>query len=355
MSRPEMCPDVTVIVPVYKTESYLRRCVDSILNQTHQNIEVILIDDGSPDRCGEICDAYAAKDPRIVVFHTPNQGVAAARNTALDHAKGKYIAFCDSDDAFMPRMVEQAFRMAEDERADVVFLSYSRVEGDQVSSERHPVFAGTITCDQFEQRLNDILDSHIEHIWNKLYRNSLLQSHSLRFEKLRIGEDTVFNYKVLQLPGLRIASCQDVGYIYYVREGSAMKRYQENIWPELRYQAECFEKMMHVVSKQENEKRITNEYLKAFMLFTGFLSSLDCPLTTSEKALLCKKALNEEKMKAVLKTLDTEYIHRRSTIIKMYLFKFHLYRMAVFLADQKNRWDSRRKKSDGGKKQAATR
>ena len=89
---------VSIIVPVYKAEKYIHRCIDSLLAQTYKNIEAVLVDDGSPDNCGAICDEYAAKDSRVKVFHQQNRGVSAARNTGLAHIKGEWITFVDSDD-----------------------------------------------------------------------------------------------------------------------------------------------------------------------------------------------------------------------------------------------------------------
>lgn len=103
---------ISVIVPVYNTESYLRRCVDSILAQTFTDFELILVDDGSPDDCPAICDAYAEKDRRVCVIHQDNQGAAAARNTGLDAASGKYITFCDSDDYVSPKWLEHLLNRA---------------------------------------------------------------------------------------------------------------------------------------------------------------------------------------------------------------------------------------------------
>ena len=91
-------PQISVIVPVYNVQRYLRRCVDSILSQTFSNLEVILVDDGSPDRCGAICDEYAAADPRVKVIHKPNGGLSSARNAGIEAAAGEYLAFVDSDD-----------------------------------------------------------------------------------------------------------------------------------------------------------------------------------------------------------------------------------------------------------------
>lgn len=101
---------ISVIVPVYKVAPYLRQCVDSIINQSFDDLEILLIDDGSPDQCGEICDEYAAKDSRVRVFHTENKGLSAARNLGLQKATGEYIGFIDSDDWIEPDMYEVLLR-----------------------------------------------------------------------------------------------------------------------------------------------------------------------------------------------------------------------------------------------------
>lgn len=110
-----MCEEklLSVIVPVYKVEPYLHRCVDSIRNQTYKNLQIILVDDGSPDNCGKICDEYAELDARIIVVHQENRGLSGARNTGLRYAKGEYVAFVDSDDWIAPTMYETLVRMIE--------------------------------------------------------------------------------------------------------------------------------------------------------------------------------------------------------------------------------------------------
>lgn len=112
-------PEISIIVPVYRAEAYLPACIDSILNQTYPDFEVLLVDDGSPDRCGEICEDYARRDSRVRVLHQANQGQAAARNHALAVAKGKWLCFVDSDDLIHPQMVEQLFRQVQNGNAAV--------------------------------------------------------------------------------------------------------------------------------------------------------------------------------------------------------------------------------------------
>ena len=102
-------PLLSVIIPVYKVEKYLRQCVDSVINQTYKNLEIILVDDGSPDNCGKICDEYAEKDKRVKVIHQLNKGLSGARNTGTEQASGEYIAFVDSDDWLDVHMYEDLF------------------------------------------------------------------------------------------------------------------------------------------------------------------------------------------------------------------------------------------------------
>ena len=105
---------ISVIIPVYKVEDYIHRCVDSVLTQTYGNLEIILVDDGSPDRCGEICDEYAAKDKRVVSIHKKNGGLSDARNAGMEVCEGEYITFLDSDDWVVPNYIERLYRLLTD-------------------------------------------------------------------------------------------------------------------------------------------------------------------------------------------------------------------------------------------------
>ena len=135
---------VSVIVPVYKTEKFLRECLDSILASTYSNLEVIVVDDGSPDNCPGICDEYAMKDPRIKVIHQKNQGLVGVRNTGLALATGEYIGFIDSDDAVSPIMYEQLVCAMEQTNADLAACEHTNdastlaLHFDQKTHEVHP-------------------------------------------------------------------------------------------------------------------------------------------------------------------------------------------------------------------------
>lgn len=159
---------ISVIVPVYNTELYLHRCIDSILSQTFTDFELLLINDGSTDRSGEICDEYAGKDKRVRVFHKENGGVSSARNIGLDEARGEWIAFVDSDDWVSPKLLEILHGEAEKGKHDLVFCNYAEVYKKQIMVSYHCCYASKkdyICC-----TIDGVLGGYL---WNKLVRKSL--------------------------------------------------------------------------------------------------------------------------------------------------------------------------------------
>ena len=124
-----MNPLISVIIPVYKVEDYLTACVESVLAQTYQTFEIILVDDGSPDNCPQMCDEFAARDSRIRVIHKPNGGLSSARNAGIDGAKGEYLAFLDSDDLWTPLFLERLYRAIGETGADLAVCLFRRFRG----------------------------------------------------------------------------------------------------------------------------------------------------------------------------------------------------------------------------------
>ena len=172
---------ISVIVPVYKVEPYLRTCIDSILNQTYQDFELILIDDGSPDNCGAICDEYAAKDERIIVLHQENAGLSAARNAGLDwvfdNSGSEWITFVDSDDLVAPTMFTELIQNAQQYSADVV-STLSRVFTDESQLEDAPIhvvrvekMTGAEACRSIYNRSDTVAVP----AWGKLFKRDLIR------------------------------------------------------------------------------------------------------------------------------------------------------------------------------------
>lgn len=191
--KDEEMPQISIVVPVYKVEPYLRECLDSILEQTFTDFELILVDDGSPDNCGAICDAYAAKDSRITVIHQKNAGVSAARNTGLDHvfenSDSQWVALIDSDDAIVPTYLEHLLRYAEEQNADISVTRYSRVPESFDLCAQNSGVHGVETVSGIEACLRMYSeDGTISvHPWSKLVRRELYRN--IRYPEGRIYED----------------------------------------------------------------------------------------------------------------------------------------------------------------------
>lgn len=189
-------PLISVIVPVYKVEKYLNRCVDSIIRQTYKNIEIILVDDGSPDACPALCDALADKDDRVRVIHKTNGGLSSARNAGLDVAKGEYIGFVDSDDAIAPDMYEHLYKILIDFDADVSICEYANWDGGGfpvISEESKKVFVYQ-RDEMLRYYLRADQPNSCFEVWDRLYSKKLLQH--IRFTERIINEDVDFSYKV---------------------------------------------------------------------------------------------------------------------------------------------------------------
>lgn len=182
---------ITIIVPVYNAEEYLDSCLGSIIHQTYKNIEVIIINDGSTDRSGAICDAYAQKDCRIRVIHNSNHGVSYSRNCGLDIANGEYIAFVDSDDTVDCQYIECMVQSLYKRKLDLVVCEFNDIYGHRLI---HRKLQGKL----YKNFTKDycILDPFMKTPWGKLYNNKLIKSHEIYFdENMHNGEDQVFNYQ----------------------------------------------------------------------------------------------------------------------------------------------------------------
>ena len=192
----QCAPMVSVIVPVYKVEAYLPACIDSILAQTFKDFELLLVDDGSPDRCGEICDEYARRDGRVRVFHQSNAGVSAARNVGLEHARGEWVAFVDSDDWVESFYLQTIMEQVGD--ADILFFSEVWHMADGCLTVLSSGACDKVGREAMEQEIEHMIDNGEGHnffgfTWNKAFRASIIREYEVRFVKgLKISEDEVF-------------------------------------------------------------------------------------------------------------------------------------------------------------------
>lgn len=227
---PQEQPLISVIVPVYKVEAYLDPCVESIVNQTYRNLEIILVDDGSPDRCPEMCDAWAAKDSRIKVVHKKNGGASDARNAGLDVFLGDYVTFVDADDLVASDMVEVLFKGCVDNGADVSMCALQNfsenapcLDGRNSSAEK--ILSGEFVCTQF-------FCCYGPNPVSKLYKRSVVKESRFILGR-KMGEDAAFTYPILYAQE-RICFVQRYMYFYRSNPSSATGTYSLNQLDELK-------------------------------------------------------------------------------------------------------------------------
>ena len=221
---------VSIIVPVYNAEKYLDKCIESIVRQTEREIEIILIDDDSTDKSGNICENWALKDSRIKVFHIENLGVSNARNCGIRYASGQYIMFVDSDDWIRSDMVEILLNSIENGNSQAVFCNYITVKDDQ-----------EILCEDVLEYKNyqneEVLEvvrnmfgggRYYSSIWRGIYKKEVIEDNHISFRNLKFAEDLVFNLEYL-LNCDKVQIMNDELYYYRVNSTSALQSLKNNV------------------------------------------------------------------------------------------------------------------------------
>ena len=251
-------PRVSVIVPVYNTEKYLHRCLDSILVQTYKEFEVILVDDGSTDQSGFICDEYAAKDSRFVVIHKQNEGVSKARVTAFEHSKGDLITFIDSDDYVSPDYIEKLLGPILEDDADMVSCDCYWVEDGKINMHRGKL-VGTYENDG----IHDFVANHYfyDHQTNgygmtcylctKIIKRNYVLNGLKEVEGMWFAEDQLSMFAML-LQCKRLVLIPDRLYYYVQHKGQAVKRYDKSIWDNIILLLNGYQKLLPDNSCQDS-------------------------------------------------------------------------------------------------------
>lgn len=265
-------PELSIIVPVYKVEPYLRRCLDSILAQTFRDFELILIDDGSPDNCGAICDEYAAKDSRIIVIHQKNQGVSAARNAGLDIARGTYLGFVDSDDWIEPEMYETMIATAKEKQVDVVVcgINYCEEDGQFVRSDL--VTEGDYNNEQVMFSLYGMPNPLGGGCCNKVFHSRITQGKHFR-EGIAMAEDWLFLFDCLYNCNACVKISKELYHV--VERGDSATRCGNM---ELTYQAIASSRLLLLLLSRKHsfelECRATDKYLDDCLRFSPQLREI---------------------------------------------------------------------------------
>lgn len=285
----EYRPKISVVVPVYKVEKYLDRCVDSLVNQTFKDIEIILVDDGSPDSSPQICDQWARRDWRVRVFHQPNGGPSVARNKGLDAARGEYVGFVDSDDYLLPETYTELYAEARRGRYDVVYTgnTYHRLDGVlELNGVRNLRYRGNDVINHigdmlYEVRVKDQKQRVVASASMGIYRREIIEKNRLRFMPGYISEDLLFNIDF-------ISNCSSVRYLpvayyqYCCNEVSFTQSFRES-------------KIDDLIRLHETIMDKVRLYGLRNLQWRAMLHCMDCALWITKDIILSKMPMSEKR------------------------------------------------------------
>ena len=348
-----MRPMVSIVVPIYNAEQYLRRCVDSILNQEYTDFELLLVNDGSTDASGDICEEYGDQDPRVIVIQKENTGVSDSRNRALDRARGKYLQFLDSDDWITPDATRLFVRAAEEYGCDMVISDFYRVVGERLSTKGDIEEEGVLTREEFAAHMmENPADFYYGVLWNKLYRRDIVEEHNLRMDTdINWCEDFMFNLEYIRYAKVFYALHAPI--YYYVKRKGSLASQGINISKTVKMKLNVFEYYnnfyKHVLEEEDYEKNRLQVY-RFFIYAAG-------DGTVPPSILPGSKKLGDERVLVNTEILQAEGLagedYRKRKLLEHYLepvalkgdLKVMDVRLLLCLCE-KHEWDSRRELAD---------
>lgn len=314
-----MTPKVSIIVPVYNAEKTIGRCIESILNQEYEDFELLLMNDGSKDASGSICDEYAQKDERVRVIHKENSGVSATRNMALDLASGTYLQFLDADDWITPNATRLFVEAAEQYNCDMVIADFYRVVGERVSHKGAIEGEGILTREEFAaQMMENPADFYYGVLWNKLFRREIVEKYKLRMDSdISWCEDFMFNLEYIR--HCEVFYALQVPIYYYVKTKGSLASQGMNISKTIKMKLMVFEYYndfyKHVLTEEDYEKNRIQVY--KFLVDAagdGFVPPSILPWT---------KKLGEERISASADVVESDGIlmeeYRNRKLLDYYL------------------------------------
>lgn len=320
-------PKFSIIVPIFKVEQYLERCIDSLVNQTLKDIEIILVDDGSPDRCPEICDNYAKQDRRIKVIHKKNGGVSAARNDGLALAKGEWVIFCDSDDWMELDACESLYNTGVSCNADIVIADIYRVNGNKRNYCK--LFANAFEFTQQKDIEKVILSVIYQRFcmmtpekpqfglggpWNKAIRREIITENSICFDTDLMGvyDDRLFILNAYTR-AKKIVYIHKAVYNYVLIEDSITRAYKANI---LEVNIRIFNKFNNFIRKNFSSNPTLNEAYNAMVVnrlhdaLRLYFFSKKNQTNWAEKREKLKKVLETEPYRTAIQNISADKLHK---------------------------------------------
>lgn len=332
--------DVSVIVPVYNVEKYIRPSLKSLVNQTYRDFEIILVDDGSTDSSGTICDEFAKQDDRITVIHKKNEGTGLARNTGIDAARGDYLYFCDPDDIFDSNLIEDNIKLAKKHDADIVAFGYRRIyrngNDEEISREPDdlPRVSGLYTREQFAQEFRTAFNGQYL-LWSKIYRRSLLEDAQVRSTDQKIGQDVLLLLDILTTPFKTIYFNQQAYYNYILHPKSVTTMYRTNRFECEFNTAKRKERLINSLAPHVTDSKllIAKGYLDSVNMAFGAFSVWDAPkeMTFKQQLEILNGIFAKEKMKKVVQETGYSVYNTKTGKLKLFLFKHKCYRSIILI------------------------
>lgn len=331
----------SVIVPIYKVEKYLKKCIESILNQSYKNFELILVDDGSPDNCPHICDNFAKKDNRIMVIHKENEGLVAARNTGLKHATGEYICYVDGDDWINKSLLETVRNKAINKyNPDMVIYNAVRVFEDKTEDIPKGLDEGIYYKNELQEKVYPYMmyDNRKEFCtglifpvaWNKIYKSELIKKHFCKDTRIKMGEDNAFVFECLYYSE-SIYFCDDILYYYnQLNSGSMTNSYDEKRFDNNKILIDYMESNL----KDKNE--VLNNQLNAFKVYwliMAIFHEIKCNRPFFKSIKHIKQSIKQNK---TLNDISLNSIPFKAKIFVI-LLKLRLYSLTLLLSKIVNR------------------
>lgn len=321
-----MCPKVSVIIPVYKVEKYLDRCIQSVIKQTLKDIEIILIDDGSPDKCPQICDEYERQDNRIHVIHQKNQGLGMARNTGLKYASGEFIAFVDSDDFIDKKMYERLYDTAIKYSLDTCFCGYQYYRNQYHVNKRYEIEKFEILdcrndIDMFILNMvgplpyNQQDTKFFPSSWRVIYSAKIIKLHNIKFLRRSRGEDLIFNIIYLS-KSRRIAFLPEYYYYYYVNINSITHIYT---WQDYRDTIDSLYQTRDILAKLFPD----NQYVIHYQRYLFLILRVSISLFVTQKYSLKMKydMINRCLKEPIFNSLFMDYPYKKMNFIRRIFYK----------------------------------
>ena len=317
----------SVIIPVYNVEKYINRCLKSILSQRYNDLEIILIDNGSTDRSGSICDIYANEYANISVYHIENHGVASARNFGLSKARGEFIYFVDSDDYLVGNLFAEFEDKLTPDLDLFVFSYYNSFEQEMTETKRTKKilpYNGSYDKYDFSKIFKDLfLSDMLYTVWNKIYRREFLLENNLSFEQYELGEDVRFNLDVYREVNT-ICLSQDSYYVYVIgRKGSAMSGYNPK---RLQYQLQELKMVDDLLSDWNLDSSDLVNTVKARILMSNIYNITKQNLSVNRKVKLVKDTCERQEIEDFIKN-DSSALN---PLIKL-LLKCRMYVVLIYL------------------------